>query len=134
MTTETSVIQKEETEAPQGAERASAQVVFRPLVDIIDSPEAIFLVADMPGVAEGGADVSLEKNVLTIRGSVKTHESEGYTRGRTEYRVGDFERVFTISSEIDREHIEATLNNGVLRVTLPKAKSNGTKKVAVKAV
>jgi HSP20 family molecular chaperone IbpA len=103
-------------------------------VDIIDSQDAILLVADMPGVEEGGADVSLEKNVLTIRGSVKPREFEGYTRGRTEYRVGDFERVFTISSEIDREGIEATLKNGVLRVTLPKAKTSGTQKVAVKAV
>lgn len=114
-------------------ERASSKVVFRPPVDIIDSKDSILLVADMPGVEEGNADVSLEKNVLTIRGSVTPPSFEGYASGYAEYRVGDFERVFTISSEIDHDGIEATLKSGVLRVTLPKAKQQTTHKVAVQA-
>jgi HSP20 family molecular chaperone IbpA len=131
MTTNTSITQSfQETEGP---ERASAKIVFRPQVDIIDTADAILLVADMPGVAEAGADVSLEKNVLTIRGTAAPQQFEGYAKSYSEYRVGDFERVFTISSEIDRDGIEATLKNGVLRVVLPKARQQATQKVVVQA-
>ncbi len=125
--------QSQETHEPEAPERASSQVVFRPSVDIVDAKDSILLVADMPGVDEENVDVSLEKNVLTIRGNVTPPQFEGYTNSYSEYRVGDFERVFTISSEIDRDGIEATLKNGVLRVTLPKAPQETTHKVVVQA-
>ena len=119
--------------APEGVERAASRRVFRPNVDIIDAPGAVYLVADVPGVDEAGAEVQLERNVLTIRGHVSPPQFPGYSPTFMEFEVGDFERAFTISSEIDRDRIEAAVKDGVLRVTLPKARHGGSHKIAVKA-
>ena len=100
-------------------------------MDIIETAEAIILIADMPGVDETSTDVVLEKNVLTIRGSVKAKQYQGYTLAYAEYGEGDFERAFTISNDIDREQIEATVKDGVLHVKLPKSQLVTSKKIAV---
>jgi HSP20 family molecular chaperone IbpA len=127
-------MQKQEAQAPQGAEFTRARRVFMPRADIYEIPEAIVLVADMPGVDEKGVDITLEKNVLTISGHVEPEKvAENARLAYEEYEVGDYQRVFTLSDEVDREHIEAALKNGVLRVTLPKAGAAKTKKISVKA-
>lgn len=126
-------MQKQEAQAPQGAEFTRARRVFMPRADIYEMPEAIVLVADMPGVDEKGVDITLEKNVLTISGHVEPEKvAENARLAYEEYEVGDYQRVFTLSDEVDREHIEAALKNGVLRVTLPKAGAAKTKKISVK--
>ena len=125
---------KEDYETGTGdAERASSRPVFRPRVDILDMQDAVVLLADLPGVAEDGADVTLEKNVLTIRGTVPPPEDDGLQEVATEYGIGDFERVFTLTDEIDRAAIEATMKDGVLRVRLPRAKEAASRKISVKA-
>lgn len=124
---------KEESPTPDGVERAAASTVFRPRVDIVEGPDAVLLFADVPGADEGHTDVSLEKNVLTIRASVQPGELEGFTLAAAEYEVGDFERAFTLSDEIDRNGIEAVVSDGVLRVTLPKAKDSSSRKITVQA-
>ena len=127
-------MQKQEAQAPQRAEFTRARRVFMPRADIYEMPEAIVLVADMPGVDEKGVDITLEKNVLTISGHVEPEKmAENARLAYEEYEVGDYQRVFTLSDEVDREHIEAALKNGVLRVTLPKAGAAKTKKISVKA-
>jgi hypothetical protein len=50
-----------------------------------------------------------------------------------EYGIGDYQRVFTLSGDVNREKIEATVNNGVLKIVLPKAEAAKTKKIAVRA-
>jgi HSP20 family molecular chaperone IbpA len=127
-------MQKQEAQAPQGAEFTRARRVFMPRADIFETADAIVLVADMPGVDEKGVDITLEKNVLTISGHVEPEKvAENARLAYEEYEVGDYQRVFTLSDEVDREHIEAALKNGVLRVTLPKAGAAKTKKISVKA-
>src|SRR4051794_14263018 len=127
-------MQKQEAQAPQGAEFMRTRRVFMPRADIYETPEAIVLVADMPGVDEKGVDITLEKNVLTITGHVEPESMPENARlAYEEYEVGDYQRAFTLSDEVDREHIEAALKNGVLRVTLPKAGGAKTKKISVKA-
>ena len=86
----------------------------------------------MPGVSESAVDVTLEKNVLTINGYVNDETPEGYDLAYAEYRVGDYHRKFTVSNEIDQDNIEATMNDGVLRLHLPKVGPK-TRKIAVKA-
>lgn len=126
-------VAKQESEAPNGAERTSNRRVFLPAVDILESEDAIFVVADVPGVDESTVDVTIEKNVLTLKGKVNFAVPEGFSLVYSEFGVGDFERVFTISNEVDREGVEATVKNGVLRLKLPKSKQALTKKVTVKA-
>ena len=107
--------------------------VFRPSVDILESPSDVVLVADVPGVNESHLDVTLDKNVLTIRGKVEMPAFEGYTPVRTEYGVGDFERVFTVSDDVNREGIEATVKDGVLQLKLSKTAQSARHKINVVA-
>lgn len=118
-------------ESPHGVERTGSRPVFRPRVDIAESEKAITLAAEVPGADETGVDVTLDKNVLTIRAQVEPVSLEGFSLVHREYELGDFERAFTVSDEIDREGIEAVVRDGVLRVTLPKAAKKGAKKISV---
>jgi HSP20 family protein len=116
-----------------GCNGTEQRAVFRPSVDILESPTDVVLVADVPGVDEAHLDVTLDKNVLTIRGKVEPTSFEGYTPVRTEYGVGDFERVFTVSDDVNREAIEATVKDGVLQMKLPKTAQSARRKINVVA-
>lgn len=124
---------KQESEVPQGTERTKLRKVYVPLVDIVENDELLTLTADMPGVDEQGVDVTIEKNVLTLRGTVGDAVPAGYQLSYEEYGVGDYERSFTLSNEIDRDRIQATIRDGVLRLTLPKVKQAVARKVTVTA-
>ena len=112
---------------------AQQRPVFRPSVDILDTPQEVVLVADVPGVDEAHLDVTLDKNVLTIHGTVEPPAFEGYTPVRNEYGVGDFERVFTLSDDVSRDGIEATVKDGVLLLRLPKTAHSMRRKINVVA-
>lgn len=129
----TKEIQKKETEVKEGVERTRSKKLYAPLVDIIEEKDNLFLIADMPGVDENSVDITLEKNLLTIYGAVEPDIPENHRLVSAEYGIGDYQRTFTLSDEIDREKIEARVRNGVLRLTLPKAAEARTRKIKVKA-
>ena len=129
----TELTTQEGDQTPATAEPTSSRTLLRPAVEIIDSENEIQLVAEMPGVDEQDADVTLERNVLTIRGKSRPVEPEGFELVYSEYTPADFERSFTLSEEIDREKIEATVKNGVLTLRLPKIKEAQTRKIGIKA-
>jgi HSP20 family protein len=106
---------------------------FVPRVDIYETKEALFLIADMPGVDEKTVDVELEKNILTISGHVENGKVKDYNLVFSEYEVGDYEREFTLSDEIERGKIKAIVRQGVLRLELPKAEKIKPKKIAINA-
>ena len=136
MSEETREIQVQDTEkqvVEAEAERTRDRLAFVPRADIYETDAAIVVIADMPGVDENSLDITLEKGVLTLNGVVEPEASEGYQLAYAEYRVGDYVRSFSLSDEIDQESIEATLKDGVLRLTLPKITEARTKKIAVKA-
>lgn len=124
-------IQKREAETEKGVERTRAKRIFTPAVDILEKKDEIILTGDMPGVDEKSVDVTLEKNILTIYGKVQQEVSDGYRPIVSEYGVGDYQRVFTLSDEIDSSGIKASVRNGVLRLSLPKAETVMTRKIAV---
>lgn len=119
--------------APQAAERMAERNVFMPRADIYETPGSVVVLADMPGVDDTSVDITVENDVLTIRGKVDAPEFSGRKPAYAEYDVGDYERTFTISPEIDREQIEASVRNGVLCLTLPKASQARLHKIAIKA-
>jgi HSP20 family protein len=116
-----------------GFERTRDRLAFVPRTDIYETADAITVVADMPGVDENTVHVTLEDNVLSINGYVGPVQPEGYDLVLAEYRVGDFERTFTLSDQIDRDGIEATVKNGVLRLHLPKITEARRRTIAIKA-
>ncbi|HOO41268.1 MAG TPA: Hsp20/alpha crystallin family protein [Syntrophales bacterium] len=133
MSKEMSELQKQSTQAAMETERTRNRKVYVPKVDIYETKEAIILIADMPGVDEQSVDVVLDKNVLTISGRAEPLSFKDYSIAYSEYDVGDYQRAFTISDEVDREKIEATVKNGVLRLTLHKAEQVKAKKIVIKA-
>lgn len=138
MTTKTNEIEvqdaeKQEVEVLDGVERTRSGKVFIPRAEIYETHDALAIVTDMPGVDEDSVDITLEKNVLTLRGFVDMAAPDNYSLVYAEYEAGDYERSFTLSDEIDRDNIEASLKNGVLTVWLPKAGPAKTRKISVKA-
>ncbi len=129
----TKEVQKKEAETPERGERTRAKKVYNPAVDIIERKDDIIVIADMPGVNEKTVDITLEKNILTIYGKVNYEIPENHRLYLSEYGIGDYQRVFTINEEIDRDKIQASVKNGVLKIILPKAEIMKTKKIEVKA-
>ena len=123
---------REKQELKSGAESTRNVPVYIPAVDIYESENEIVLLADMPGVAPGDVDVDLRDNQLTLLGKVTLEERQERALLQ-EYGVGDFYRQFTLSSRIDQGKIEASMKDGVLTLTLPKAEVAKPKKVVVKA-
>jgi HSP20 family molecular chaperone IbpA len=126
-------LHKQESATPDGSERIKSRKVFVPLVDIVETNDALVLISDMPGVDQTGVDVVIEKNLLTIKGRVDDRVPEGFKLSYDEYGIGDYERTFTLPNEIDRDAVEATMKDGVLKLTLPKVKQAAARKVAVVA-
>jgi HSP20 family protein len=133
MAEETGKVQKKEAQVQEGVERTKSRKVYTPHVDIIERKEDIVLIADMPGVDEKSVDITLEKNMLTIYGATAPEVPEGHRPAVSEYGIGDYQRVFTLSDEVERNRIQASFKNGVLKLILPKAEAEKAKKIAVRA-
>jgi HSP20 family protein len=120
-----------------GGQAAAAQpeitrgVVFTPRVDILEGDEELLLIADLPGVKPEDMDLRFENGELTLHGKCAPRPREGASIG-SEYEVGDFHRVFTISEAVDADKIAAELKNGILTVHLPKSERVKPKKIAVR--
>jgi HSP20 family protein len=99
-----------------GSEATRARALFSPRTDIYETNDGIVLVAEMPGVSPEDVDITLERGVLTIRGRMPDATHEGYREIYAEYGEGNYERVFTLSEDIDRESIKAKQKDGVLTV------------------
>jgi len=133
MAEKTMELEKQEVTTTEETERTRDSRCFIPRSDIYEQDDQIVIVADVPGVNESSLDVTLDKNVLTINALVDPVMPKGYTLSFAEYEVGDFQRSFRLSDEIDRENIRASVKDGVLRLYLPKAKEARMRKISVKA-
>ncbi len=130
MSTEVTTTGKTPTSAPETTRGAR---VYRPFTDIVETPEGVNLIVEMPGVSAEDVDVTLENRVLTIRGTVKPTALENFELAHSEYGEGDFERAFTMSEDFDAGKIRAEVHNGVLNIALPRAAAAKPRKIAVKA-
>ena len=102
-------------------------------VDICETPESLWLWADMPGVDEKSITVNLADGVLTIEGQVALKDYENLSPVYTEYNVGNYQRRFALSREIDSERITARMNNGALELELPKSERAKPRRISVSA-
>ncbi|MBU0510137.1 MAG: Hsp20/alpha crystallin family protein [Chloroflexi bacterium] len=126
-------VQKQEMTPSDETERTRECRCFVPRSDIYETDDNVVVVVDMPGVDEDNIDITLEKNIVTINGYANLETPDGYSLVFAEYEVGDYERSFRLSSQIDSDGIEATYKNGTLRLNLPKAAVAKTRKISVKA-
>ena len=119
-------------DAREPVERTRERPVHSPRTDIYETENEVVLVADMPGVDEKSIEVTLERNVLTIAGRTQDVAADGYRLAYAEFERGDYQRSFALSGQADRDGIQASMNAGVLRVSVPKAKP-ALKKIPVKS-
>lgn len=126
----------DKTELTNPSENIRTVPVFAPPVDICETEGELILLADMPGVPMENVEIDLNRDQLTIRGRIAFENSGNGRNGRvllSEYREGDYYRQFTLSNAIDRDRIEATMKDGVLRVVLPKSDAIRPRKITVKS-
>jgi HSP20 family molecular chaperone IbpA len=105
----------------EGTERTRNRPVYLPRVDIVETEDALEIVADLPGVTRDSVEITLEQRVLSIRGRAATAVPEGLAPLYLEYEPGDYERAFTLSDAVDPAGISARVQSGVLHLRLPKA-------------
>ena len=100
--------------------RSERRQLYTPAVDIFENETSFILYADVPGADEQSVDITLEKDVLTINAKVNEEIPTGSKLRYAEHGVGDYRRSFTLGDRIDRDKIEATVKNGVLKLVLPR--------------
>ncbi len=113
-----------------------AQGIVDVKFDVSESGSDIEVTAEVPGMKEDDIDVQVSDSVLTIKGEKKgEEEKKEKTYYLSERSYGAFQRSFRLPDTVDQERIEATFDNGVLKVTLPKKKEaqGKAKKINVKA-
>lgn len=122
-------------ETPVRPANGGATTVARrwiPAMDLVETADQFVLKADLPGMTEADVTIELESGVLTIAGERKTeHEDkhEGYYR--LERATGSFSRALTLSEGVDPEGVEASFDNGVLEVRIPKPEQAKPRRVQI---
>jgi HSP20 family protein len=102
--------------------RQASSLMRAPETDVMETEREIRVVTEMPGLKRENIEVDVENNVLTIRGEKREERTEGED-GRfhlSERRYGTFARSFVLPSSVDAESIQASFEDGVLRVSIPK--------------
>jgi HSP20 family protein len=95
---------------------------FSPRVDISETDREFRVTAELPGLNEKDIDVSLARDILTIRGEKKAEtEDKGENYYRMERTYGSFQRAIPLpAGQVNADQVDATYRNGVLTITLPK--------------
>jgi len=116
--------QNEVVRAPQGP-----AVFFTPATDVFETQDCMVLRFDMPGVATDGADITVDKGLLTVTGHARK-EQPGQCVYR-ETRVGDYRRQFTLAEDVEVDGIAAQMEAGVLTIRIPKPEKAKPRKIQI---
>ena len=131
MVTNKNVVSDEKKVAATSS-RGESETVLRPAVDVYEDATGITLYADMPGVTKDKLNVEVEGDTLAITGDLSLTAPESMQALYADIRSTRYRRSFTMSDELDREHIEALLKNGVLRLHIPKREEVRPRKIEVR--
>ena len=105
---------------------------WSPSVDIFESENEIILEAELPGLSRDDFEVSIENNVITLKGKREFEKrDEGDNYHRVERSYGAFTRSFSLPRTVSAENTTADFKNGVLRVSLPKREEAKARKIEV---
>jgi len=114
-------------------ERGGGYAEFIPTFEVKETKDALIIVADVPGVNKEDIDVSLQGNLLTVSGKREEETKRDEENYHMEERsFGSFTRSFTLPAGIDVGQLSAELDNGVLRVVIPKGPEAKSQKVQIK--
>ena len=129
MAQELQVQQKREVE--KKTEGTIPARVFVPVTDIFETPEALTVVLEMPGVDGNSIEANVENDIVTIEGRIDFTKYEGMQPVYTEYNVGHYARSFQMSNKIDQGKISAEMKDGVVTLVLPKAEQAKARRIKV---
>ena len=116
-----------------GSVENNANLPWSPVVDIAEEKDQYIVRAELPGVDKNDVKITVENNLLSIRGEKKIEaEKEGKNYHRVERSYGSFFRSFTLPSTVESNKIEATYSDGVLSLSIPKAVEAKPKEIEVK--
>lgn len=104
---------------------------FVPELNVYEKDQEFEITLALPGMRKEDINISFEKNKLTISGERKLKEEDDTKYHRIESHFGKFERSLPLPGGIDEENIDATYENGVLNVTVPKSEETAGKRIEV---
>jgi len=105
---------------------------WSPALDLYESGDHLVAVVELPGMRKEDIDISLHDGTLTISGERKRESNNGETAQRTERYVGTFRRSISLPTRVDPSKVSATYQDGILKVTLPKAEEAKPKQIQVR--
>lgn len=104
----------------------------KPAIDIIEEKDSYIAKADVPGFTKENIDISVENNILTIKGEQKEEKSDNKNYIRKERKYSSFSKSIQLEKDIDSNNIKASMKNGILELILPKKiKKNEIKKITI---
>ena len=117
---------------PRGGREDMAGGSWIPSVDIYEDTDKLVLEADLPGLKREDFEISVENNVITLKGERKFEKKvEGDNYHRVERSYGGFMRSFTLPQTVTAEGATAEFEHGILRVSLPKREETKAKKIEI---
>ncbi len=122
---------REKKELVAKEEKTVSGRYFIPYADIYETDDALGVVLEMPGVEKQDLDIGLENDVLKVEGRIDYAKYKDLEPVYAEYNIGHYARSFALSNAIDQEKISANLEDGVLTLTLPKAKHAQPRRIAI---
>jgi len=122
---------QEKKELASKEEKTVPAKYYVPNTDIYETDDALTVVMEIPGVEKKNLTVQVENDVLRVEGQIDFSKYEGLEPVYTEYNVGNFARAFTLSSKIDQDKVGAQLDDGVLTLTLKKAKQAMPRRIPI---
>jgi HSP20 family protein len=118
--------------AQQGSGRATA-TAWAPALDISERKDAYLVTVELPGIELDDLEITMEHGLLTIQGERHlAHESSEQQFHRVERRYGAFRRSITLPAQVQAEQIEASFENGVLQIVVPKMEEAKPKRIQVR--
>ena len=122
---------REKRELAAKEERTVPGRFYVPPADVWETEDALAVAMEVPGVAREAVAIELKEDVLRVEARVDAAKYEGLEPLYTEYGVGHWARAFALPDGVDRERIEARLEDGVLTLTLPKAAEARPRRIPV---
>jgi HSP20 family protein len=116
-----------------GGRRGGGDLMRSPETDVVEGEREIRVVTEMPGLTRENIEIELENNVLTLRGEKREERTEG-EQGRyhlSERRYGTFARSFVLPRDVESDGIQASFDNGVLTVVIPKSERARRRRIEV---
>jgi HSP20 family molecular chaperone IbpA len=122
---------QEKRELVSKGEKTAPARYYMPDTDIYESEDALKVVMEVPGVDRKDIDIKLEEDTLSVEARIDHSKYDGMEPLYTEYNVGHFSRRFALSHMIDQQQIGATLNDGVLTLTLKKTEKARPRRIEI---